>query len=412
MKMSEEQPQMPELTNEEQIKRLLEENARLDALLRKAITMPNPDFPKLEMPPAPVVPHTNPIQITHDNGMYTIPSWQVEAHSGARVEIDPPKESSPVPPPKEGKGRIMIGVPILMVSWEFFESFLKFWTALCSASAQGKLPFEVCYHFVYRTPVHTADTKLVKAAQFNKCTHILFMDDDIFDVTIEDLMKLWEAKKEFISGIMYASKFPHAMCAFRRYDPVNRKVIDQPTDNSLYRLYEVPCLCPKCGAGQTHWDGKFCPECGTETDNMILRVDLVPFPFTLIDLKVFDRIKTPWFHTTEQYPTDSWFCDRCMEAGIEIFAHMGVRLNHAGITDETRPHFMAMGAEKSKKAGGIIGLHPQDMAVHQYLLDSHMRATEEKLRHRPIILGEAYAINEPKEELTILTTPYKDAMKV
>ena len=110
---------------------------------------------------------------------------------------------------------------------------------------------------------------------------------------------------------------------------------------------------------------------------MLQRVDLVPFPFTLIKLSVFDKIKSPWFHTTNHYPTDSWFCDRMMEAGLEIYAHMGVRLNHAGISDETRPHFMAMGMEKSKKLNGIIGLHPREMDVHQYLLDRKMKETEE-----------------------------------
>jgi hypothetical protein len=238
------------------------------------------------------------------------------------------------------------------------------------------------------------------------------MDDDIFDVTIADLMALWDANKDFISGIMHASKFPHAMCAFRRYFPNERKVTDMPSDNQIYRLYEVPCLCKKCGAGQSHWDGKFCNVCGEAQDNIIQRVDLVPFPFTLIRTSVFDRIKTPWFHTTEQYPTDSWFCDRCMEAGIEIFAHMGVRLNHAGITDETKPHFTAMGMEKAKKQGGIIGITPDEMNLHQYLLESKMKETEGMLRARPLIVGQCYTVNEPKEDLTLTTVPYKDAMKV
>ena len=394
----------------EQLAQANAEIARLTELLNKAVSMPNPQFPDLDIPKPPEVLHGKSLSIVNGNGTFFIPPYHPQADGGV-MDIPPSKESSPVPPPKEGKGRIMIGIPLLMVTYEFFESFLKFWTALCGASSKGDLPFEICYHFVYRTPVHMADEKLVKAAQFNKCTHILFMDDDIFDVTVDDLMKLWNAKKDMISGIMYASKFPHAMCAFRRYDP-KKKVIDMPADNSMYRLYEIPCLCPKCGTGQSHWDGKFCPTCGEAQDNMIQRCDLTPFPFTLIKLDVFDKIKSPWFSTTTNYPTDSWFCDRMMEAGLELHAHMGVRLNHAGISDETRPHFMAMGMEKSKKLGGIINMPQQDMDVHQYLLERKMKETEEKIRTKLVTLGEAYVVNEASKDLTLMTTPHKDAMKV
>ena len=398
------------MTAEQQLANAFAEINRLQELLKRATSLPNPMFPDMKLPPEPEVPHAKPIQIINDNGTFFIPPWHPGADSG-QVEVPADKNASPVPPPKEGKGRIMIGVPLLMVSYEFFESFLKFWTELCGASASGTLPFEVCYHFVYRTPVHMADEKLVKAARFNKCTHILFMDDDIFDVRLADLMKLWDAKKDMISGVMYASKFPHAMCAFRRYN-TERKVTDMPVDNSIYRLYEIPCLCKKCGTGQSHWDGKFCPTCGEAQDNIVQRVDLVPFPFTLIKLDVFDKIKTPWFNTTCNYPTDSWFCDRMMESGLEVYAHMGVRLNHAGISDETRPHFMAMGMEKSKKLGGIIGLAPQEMDTHQYLLERKMKETEEKLRAKPTIWSDAYVINPPPPDLTLVTTPHKDAMKV
>lgn len=100
-----------------------------------------------------------------------------------------------------------------------------------------------------------------------------------------------------------------------------------------------------------------------------------------------------------------------MEAGLELYAHMGVRLNHAGVSDETRPHFMAMGMEKSKKMGGIIGLHPQEMEVHQYLLERRMKETEERLRARPMMWQDAYLTNLPGHDLTVLTTPHKDAMK-
>jgi hypothetical protein len=73
---------------------------------------------------------------------------------------------------------------------------------------------------------------------------------------------------------------------------------------------------------------------------------------------------------------------------------------------------MAMGMEKAKKLNGIIGLHPQEMDVHQYLLERKMKETEERIRTKPLVLGNAYTVNEQGPDLTLMTTPYKDAMKV
>lgn len=354
--------------------------------------LPTPEYPSMEMPPKPEVPDSN------------IPEGGVRADGEGVLEIMPDPSKSPVPPPANGKMRIMIGIPMLAVSYEFFESFLKFWTMLC---VNRDPRYEVTYHFAYRKPVHMAEEYLVKTALFNKCTHILLMDDDIFDVTVADLNKLVDAKKEFISGVMHASKFPHAMCVFRRYDRTKR-VIDMPADTSMYRLYEVPASCPTCNMAQSHWDSKFCPSCGEELDLTIQPCDLTPFPFTLIDLKVFDKIKKPWFHCTNGYPTDSWFCDRLLEAGIQPYAHMTVRLNHAGVTDETKPHFMQMGMAKMNKTKAVVNLSPDQMEIHQTLLVNRMKEVEEQIKPKPPVVaaGELIA-NTPQADMTLVTADKK-----
>ena len=320
-------------------------------------SLPKPDFPELTMPEEPKVEVST--HMSCDGDTETIPNTTVAT------------------PPEEGKPRILIGVPILTFSYEFVNSFLKFWTELCTM-AEGK--FTAGYYFVYRKPVHMAEIEIVKVAQFNKCTHILFMDDDIYDVTLADLQKLLDADKDVISGVMHASKFPHAMCVFRRYDTA-KKVIDMPADNSMYRLYEIPCICAKCNNGLSHWDAKFCPVCGEPQDNLIQKVDLIPFPFTLMKTAIFDKIKKPWFHCSEGYPSDSWFADRCVEAGIQEYAHMAVRLNHNGITDVTKQFHLQMGLEKNRLANkGLVNLSQEDMDKHQFLLHQKMLEAEAKLK--------------------------------
>lgn len=330
--------------------------------------LPTPDFPKMEMPESPKANRPEGAPIMGCEGQIN----ETAVYDGV----------SPVLPPDDGRPRIMIGIPVLTFSYEFVISFLKFWTALCNMpDVNGKKPYQVGYHFVHRKPVHMAELELVKIAKWNKCTHILLMDDDIYDVTVEDLKKLVEADKPVVGGVMYASGFPYSMCVFRRYD-TTKKVIDMPTDNSMFRLYEVPCTCNKCGFGMSHWDAIYCPMCGHENNNILQKADLIPFPFTLIKMDVFDKLKRPWFHCTDGYPTDSWFCDRCHEAGIPVYAHMGVRLNHRGITDVTRPYMIErdMAEKKATNNGGLVNITPEEMSKHQYLMHRKMIEAEDKCK--------------------------------
>lgn len=334
-----------------------------DAKVENKYELPKPVFPTMDMPEPPDVPHKNATHVSCEGD----------------VAMDIPLSQSPVAPPKEGQIRILIGVPVLSYTHEFVQSFLKFWTEICTAP-EGTLT--AGYYFVHRKPVHIAEIEIVKVAQFNKCTHILWLDDDVYDVTLDDLMKLVKADKDVIGGVMHASQFPHAMCVFRRYD-TSKKVIDMPADNSMYRLYEIPCLCPRCGQGLSHWDIKWCPFCGEPQDQLIQKADLIPFAFTLMKASVFDRIKKPWFHCTDGYPTDSWFADRCIEAGIQEYAHMAVRLNHRGVTDKTKPYLVNMKLEENRAKGqGVVYLTSEEMDKHQYLLYTKMQEAEQKLRPR------------------------------
>jgi hypothetical protein len=369
----------------EQLKIQLEElNAQIRGMMNG---MPEVKYPNLDLP-----------KETPDGRPHEVPRPDCEGHT----TVLPDPTASQVEPPKEGVSRILIAIPLLSVSYEFFCSFLKFWTEL---NLNRDPRYEVGYHFAYRRPVHMAEEELVKVAQHNKCTHILFMDDDIYDVTKADLDKLLEADKDVIGGVMHASKFPHAQCVFRRYEP-DKKVIDMPVDTSMYRLYEIPCLCTKCDFQLSHWDLKYCPNCGAEQDNLIQQADLIPFAFTLMKLSVFDKIKEPWFHCTNKYPTDSWFADRLIEAGMTEYAHMGIRLNHAGITDHTKPHYSQMGMIKTQQGKGVVHLSPQAMDVHQKLLYNKMRETEQRVKPRPTIVGQDGAVSKANNDsMTLVTKP-------
>lgn len=368
--------------------------------------LPEPVLPTLDMPEPPVVERE--IKVKEGKKVKKIKVKDpvpTEVNPRIPCNLDVETVASPalsqVPPPPPGKARILIGVPMLDIKYEFFMSFIKFWTELTTSNDPR---YELMFQVAYRKPVHMAEEYLVNVARFNKCTHILFMDDDIYDVKKEMIDKLLEADKDVIGGVMYASKFPHAMCVFRRFD-TTKKVIDMPSDNSMYRLYEIPCNCVKCNVPLSHWDAKFCPACGAENNNLIQEADLIPFAFTLMKLSVFDKIKKPWFHCTTVYPTDSWFADRLLEVGLREYAHMGVRLNHAGINDFTRPHYMQMGMAASQAAGAVVNITPEQMNVHQQLMANKMSETEKKIKEKPSIVYQGHVVGNQDADkgITLIT---------
>lgn len=331
----------------------------------KKYKLPKPKYPKLDMPKNPVVA-----------GM---PEDAPHKSCDGEDYAQPDYTKSPVTPPPPGIKRIMIGIPILSYTHEFVESFLRFWTELNTAE---ETEYEVGYHFVYRKPVHMADQVIVDMALYNKCTHVLFIDDDITDYSKAMLDELVKADRDVIGGIMYASKFPHAMCAFRRFD-TKKKVIDMPADNSMYRLYEIPCVCANCYAPLQAWGNYYCGACGAKQNNIIQKADLIPFCFTLMKTDIFAKMKQPWFHCTTQYPCDSWFSDRCIEAGIQQYAHMGCRLTHARVNDVTKPHYFNIGLEENKsKSTGLINITTEEMNKHQYLLNQKMKEAEVNLKSK------------------------------
>lgn len=253
--------------------------------------------------------------------------------------------------------KILIGVPILSWTHEFAESFLQLWTDLVTFQAKGR-KFHVGYKFIYRAPVHRAEEELADLAVASGCTHLLLMDDDVYDVTAEDLLKLLDADKDVVGGIMHASGFPHAMCAFRRFD-TKTKVADQPIMKGPARLYEIP----------------------PEQRKGVQKADLIPFCFTLIKTKVFKNLKKPWFSSDIQAPTDSWFADRVLEKKFDYFAHFDVWVNHRGVTKQNQPLWVQMGMINArKKEGQIIGLTPEEMRRHESYMSLKLQEAEGKMK--------------------------------
>lgn len=283
--------------------------------------------------------------------------------NGKLPEVQKPLGPRELPPPnpavfnvKGGKTpKILIGVPVLMWTQEFAMSFLEFWTDLMTFKSQG-YKFHVAYKFTYRRGVHLAEADLAQFAIDTGCTHVLFMDDDIYVNQARDLLVLLNANKDVVGGIMHTGGFPYAMCAFRRFDP-KKKVADMPTMDGPARLYEVP---PELRVG-------------------LQKVDLIPFAFTLMKTSIFKDLKKPWFKCDETTPTDSFFADAVMEKGFEIYACFDVYLNHRGVTRENHPYYFQLGLHEQQRKSSqnnIVMLTADEMRRHEIMMTQKIKDAE------------------------------------
>jgi len=261
--------------------------------------------------------------------------------------------------------KILIGVPILSWSHEFAESFLRFWTELMTYRHKGT-KFHVAYKFMHRMPVHMAEERLVDLAIESGCTHLLLMDDDVYDVTADMFLKLLSDDKDIVGGVMHASGFPYAMCAFRRYD-TKQKVANMPILKGPARLYEVP---PDQRKG-------------------LQKVDLMAYCFTLFKVDVFKKLKKPWFKCNTQAPTDSWFSDSVLDAGLEYYVDFSIWVNHRGVTIQNVALWRQMGSLKIQNdAARMIVLSPEEMRRHEAYMTLRLETAEKALK------------SEAKEKLT------------
>jgi hypothetical protein len=263
---------------------------------------------------------------------------------------------------QENIPKILIGIPILAWTHEAVTSFLNFWTELMTYQDK-KRKFHIGYRFTYRKVIHVAEEELAQFAIDTGCTHLLLMDDDIYDVNAKMLFDLLDADKDVIGGIMHTGGFPHAMCAFRRYDR-KTKVADQPILKGPARLYEMP----------------------PEQRKGIQKVDLIPFAFTLIKTSVFKGLKKPWFNANAQAPTDSWFADRVLNKKLDYYAHFDVWLNHRGITRENQPLHVQLGLleQQAKNKGQVITLSPDEMRRHEMMMTHKLAAAESSVKKSAI----------------------------
>lgn len=147
-----------------------------------------------------------------------------------------------------------------------------------------------------RTYRQEARQAIVKAAQENKATHLMMLDDDqVFSGDEFDL--LWNSmltspkEPKMLSGLYFTRGPWPAPCIFKL------------TNEGTVPYYYYP-------------------------KNDLMEVDVVGFGFVIFDMSVFDRINPPWFNLAQGFGEDAAFCARLLQAGITPMVHTGAKVGH------------------------------------------------------------------------------------
>jgi len=196
--------------------------------------------------------------------------------------------------------KILLACPVLDIRYEWFLGFLNIWEQF-----RKRKNMDVGFYFPYRTPVHIADTEMVHEALKGNYDYILRMDDDIWDVPSDALERLLAADKDFISAVMYANSFPFQRCALVKKDK-SRSLVDIAKSSSN--------------------------ECFEINGEGIQPVDLTAFPFVLWKTSLFKKIPEPWFVYEPHVPTDNYFCQKCLDHGVQPHVDMNLQVTHRGVT--------------------------------------------------------------------------------
>jgi len=186
--------------------------------------------------------------------------------------------------PKQNKPKVLVALTS--------QRYIFSRTAFCLIQAAMNHPdYDFDFYMEMGCEIASARNRIVYTARERKCTHILFVDYDMYFPPTA-ISKLLAHDKDII-GAAYN---------FRKDPPQNTAVpVEEAKEDAIYK-------CQALGAG-----------------------------LLLIKTSVFDTFKGPWFmfgHNDKgelHYGEDTYFCQRAInEAGLDVWADPTLQVKHIG----------------------------------------------------------------------------------
>lgn len=142
--------------------------------------------------------------------------------------------------------------------------------------------------------------RLVRQALEAKCTHMLFVDHDMF--------------------------FPPIKRMNGKYESVITRLLDQDKDiiGAEYKFRSLPVRSTAS------------PLTDLSPKDQPFRCNVVGTGLLLIKMNVFEKLEDPWFNFGRNeksemvYGEDAWFCQKAIKAGFEVWADPTLEVKHIG----------------------------------------------------------------------------------
>lgn len=159
--------------------------------------------------------------------------------------------------------------------------------------------YKLVFNFIANCLVYDAREKLVQLARENNCSHIFFLDSDMVP-PVHTLESLFSHNVSIVTGMIFRRKWPFQ-----------------------------PCFYTKCRLdkfGNPEFEGPMEPE--KWPDKGIYEIDGCGMACCLIDMRVFDDIKKPYFFPQPHTGEDLAFCMKAKKAGYKLYVDFGVDCMH------------------------------------------------------------------------------------
>lgn len=170
-------------------------------------------------------------------------------------------------------------------------------TSIIDIIALEKTP--LVFSFPSHTYTHEARRICVEEAQAAKCSHIFFLDSDMM-VRGDIIQKLAEHNKAIVGANYNERRLPYRSTVKFRENGITVPKDAKDIPNHLFKCYAVATGC------------------------------------LLIDMKVFEKVETPWFFYSAlpngriDYGDDVWFCEQAHKAGYDVWCDPTIDIRHIG----------------------------------------------------------------------------------
>ena len=174
-------------------------------------------------------------------------------------------------------------------------------------------------------PVPFAQNNHARIARDDGFDYLLLMDADTTNCPSDIIERFIAWDKDVVSAYSYNRHFPYMANVFKL----------QNETESLYDLKPERHSGPNGGA--------------LTVGQGLQKVDMVSTQMLLIKTEVFSKVEFPWFSYEKNILPDAFFCQKCRDAGVEVWCDTDYVAEHGGLNPIKRKHLIAYHEEVDGK---------------------------------------------------------------